>query len=143
MIDLPTALQNPVIRAAIAEQYPDLVPQPVEKVRTHGHPEADLQDKIIACAKLQGWTVAHFRAVRIQRGDGTCYYATPVQAEGEGFPDLVMLRGKRGIAAECKAGRNLPTARQVMWLNLFKEAGFETYVWYPKHWDKIVKVLEV
>lgn len=35
MIDLPTALQNPVIRAAIAEQYPELVPQSEQKVRKY------------------------------------------------------------------------------------------------------------
>ena len=111
--------------------------------------EAQFQQRVIDEAHAQGWTVAHFRAVRIARADGTFYFATPVQADGEGFPDLVMIRAgdREGVAGatllvvELKVKGNVASERQVMWLDLFRLTGCAAGVWRPEDWDDIVRTL--
>ncbi len=49
--------------------------------------EDNFQQTIIEMAQWLGWKVAHFRTAR--KADGTWY--TPVEADGEGFPDLVLV----------------------------------------------------
>lgn len=104
--------------------------------------EEYLQQQIIDLAHLHHWRVAHFRTVRIQRKDGSVYYATPVQADGEGFPDLVMLKGNRKIVAEIKSEKGKCSDAQTEWLNAWELAGAEVYVWRPKDWDEIEKILK-
>ena len=104
--------------------------------------ERDFQDQIIELAHLKDWTVAHFRTVRIQRKDGSVYYATPVQADGVGFPDLILLRPPRQVVIECKVDRRKPTVDQQIWLQLFEACGAEAYVWYPTDWDEIERTLD-
>ena len=60
--------------------------------------EADLQQAVIECARTLGWMVAHFRPALRQSGR----WSTPVQADGKGFPDLVLARAGRVIFAEAQ-----------------------------------------
>lgn len=103
--------------------------------------EEYLQQQIIDLAHLHHWRVAHFRTARIQRKDGSVYYATPVQADGEGFPDLVLLKGNRVIVAEIKSEKGKLSDAQTEWLNAWELAGAEVYVWRPKDWETIEKRL--
>ena len=103
--------------------------------------EAEFQQQIIDLAHLHGWRCAHFRTVRIQRKDGSVYYATPVQADGEGFPDLVLLKGNRVIVAEIKSEKGKCSDAQTEWLNAWELAGAEVYVWRPQDWNEIEKRL--
>lgn len=57
-----------------------------------------------------------------------------------GFPDLVLLRGSRGIAAELKV-RGRVTPEQQAWLDAFRAAGFEAYVWRPEDWPELEEAL--
>lgn len=102
--------------------------------------ESEFQDNIIELAQLKGWMVAHFRAVRVQRRDGSVYHCTPVQAQGAGFPDLILLKEGRLIVAELKSDKGKTSPEQDKWLDLFCTVS-EAYVWRPKQWDKIVEVL--
>lgn len=104
-------------------------------------PEDDFQDQVIALAQLLKWKVAHFRSVKVQRRDGTTYYQTPVQADGRGFPDLILCRGKRQIATELKSEGGTVTAEQQAWLDTFSLAGAETDVWRPRDWDRLEAML--
>lgn len=110
--------------------------------------EAAFQQRVIDLAHFHSWRVAHFRAVRIGRKDGSFYYATPVAADGEGFPDLILVRGTRCIAAELKAKRtDRPSARlageeQKAWLAAFRLTCVETYLWYSKNWPEIEEALK-
>ena len=104
--------------------------------------EAGFQQQVIQMAKLRGWKVAHFRGVQVTRRDGSTFHQTPVQADGAGFPDLVMLRGARQVSAELKVPPNKPTDRQMAWLAAFAMAGAETFVWTPDDWPLIEKTLE-
>lgn len=99
--------------------------------------EADFMAQVIELAHLYRWRVAHFRAAMTSRG-----WRTPVQADGAGFPDLLLLRGSRIVAAELKRERgSRPTDDQLAWLAAFAEAGVESFLWRPADFDQIVEVL--
>ena len=99
--------------------------------------------QVIELAKLYGWSCAHFRSARIQRKDGSHYYATPVQADGEGWPDLVMARPPRLIFAEIKSESGIPSEAQMDWINCLNLCPpAEAYLWRPKDFDHIVAILE-
>jgi hypothetical protein len=94
--------------------------------------EAQFQKAVIELAHRLGWRVAHFRTSQNSRGQ----YMTAVQADGAGFPDLVLVRD-RVIFAELKtAGKQLSTP-QVEWAEAIHKASGEFYCWKPKDWDEI------
>lgn len=77
--------------------------------------EKEFMGQVIDLAHLRGWIVAHFRPSQTQSGR----WVTAVQADGEGFPDLFLLRSGRrqSVAAELKVGRGRTTAQQERWLD--------------------------
>jgi len=99
--------------------------------------ERDFTAQTIELAHLFRWTVAHFRAAMNRSGR----WSTPVQGDGVGFPDLILVRGHRGIAAELKVGRNKATEAQTDWLERFARAGFEAHVWRPEDLEEIGRTL--
>lgn len=103
--------------------------------------EAEFQRAVIDLAHDCGWVVAHFRKVRVQRKNGSVYWETPVAADGAGWPDLVLTRRDRILAAELKVGRNKPTGDQVKWLARLNAAGVAACAWRPGDWDLIVEEL--
>lgn len=103
--------------------------------------EAEFQRQVIGLARMLGWRVAHFRTVRVLRGNGSVHYATPVQADGAGFPDLIMVRGERLLAVELKAKRGVVSDEQRAWLDAFGSVHAEVYVWRPGDWDALTEVL--
>ena len=99
--------------------------------------EAELQASVIELAHVRGWMVAHFRAnVLIQRKDGNTYRATPVQADGAGFPDLVLCRRDRVLFVELKAQRGVLSPAQARWLANLALAlpDGSVFVWKPADW---------
>jgi hypothetical protein len=95
--------------------------------------EAEFTRQVIELAKYRGWKCAHFRPAVNRRGK----WATPVQGDGAGFPDLILARRGRVLAVELKVGRNVPTPEQMAWLNAFTEAGVSAWVWHPSDWKWI------
>lgn len=88
--------------------------------------ERDWLRQVTELAELLGWSWAHFRPARTEHG-----WRTPVSGPlGAGFPDLVLVRGRRLILAELKAqdGRLSPDQRNV--LDLLRGAA-EVHVWRP------------
>jgi endogenous inhibitor of DNA gyrase (YacG/DUF329 family) len=92
--------------------------------------EATLQKAVIDHAHLLRWHVAHFRPARI-RNDR---WATPVVADGAGFPDLVLARDDRLIFAELKSQFGVVGPRQKEWLERLRKGPAEVYVWGPQEW---------
>jgi hypothetical protein len=95
-----------------------------------------------------GWRVAHFRTVRVQRGNST-HWETPVAADGKGFPDLVLVRD-RVLFVELKlnttlgkAGKKGLSEDQKDWHVALLKAGAEFHLWKPSDWPEIEKVLAV
>lgn len=75
--------------------------------------EADLLGAVIDLAHLHGWLVAHFRPAQTVRG-----WRTPVEADGAGFPDLVLAHAgaRRLVFAELKRQDGKTDQRQERWL---------------------------
>lgn len=94
--------------------------------------EAQLQSSIIELARWLGWRVAHFRTVAVKRGDRV-RYETPVQADGKGFPDLVLAHPKRGVIfAELKSETGRLEPEQDVWIAVLQDAGAHVAVWKPR-----------
>lgn len=111
--------------------------------RKQTEPEADFQEQVIALARLHGWRVAHLRKVRVQRKNGSVYWETPVAADGKGFPDLILVRGTRIIAAELKTDAGALKPEQTRWLDAFRGAGVCAVVWRPLYWGQIEVELQL
>lgn len=93
--------------------------------------EAQLMDATIELAQWRKWRTFHVRPGRKLNGS----YVTAVQGDGVGWPDLLLLRGKRVIVAELKSERGRLTRAQQEWLDAWRETGFiETHVWRPGDW---------
>jgi hypothetical protein len=88
--------------------------------------EKAFQAAIVKLAKRNGWKVYHV------------YYS---QKSAGGFPDLVCLRGKRQVVAELKVKNRKPRPDQDEWLEAFRNVGAEVFVWWPRDWDEIERVL--
>lgn len=97
--------------------------------------EREAQKTIIDLARTLGWRVAHFRPAVTSKG-----WRTPVEADGAGFPDLVLVRD-RVIFAELKREGESPRPNQVEWLNALSRAGAEVYVWTLADYDEIASIL--
>jgi hypothetical protein len=103
--------------------------------------ESDFLKQVIDLAHIYGWKVAHFRPAMTARG-----WRTAVQADGAGFPDLVLVRD-RVIFAELKSDGGKLSVSQDTWLYRLVEAaknmmGLGVYVWRPSDFDEIVEVLK-
>jgi len=98
--------------------------------------ETGLQATVIDIAHLYGWKVAYFRPARTEKG-----YRTPVGADGKGWPDLILVRLERLIAAELKVGSRRATLEQLEWLERLRMAGAETYIWRETDLEAIKQIL--
>jgi hypothetical protein len=105
--------------------------------------ERAFQQQVIDCGHLFGWRVAHFRPARvIVRGKPT--WRTAVQADGAGFPDLVMARDGIVIFAELKTDAGTMTVPQREWLHAihnYDERSHYFMLWRPKDWDAVERTL--
>ena len=70
---------------------------------------------VVDVARLSGWRVAHFRAARTAQG-----WRTPVTADGDGWPDLVLVRPPRLIFAELKSETGKVKPHQSKWLDVLR-----------------------
>lgn len=100
--------------------------------------EAELQANIVEMAEQWlGYTWVHFRPARTEHG-----WRTPVSGPlGKGWPDLILVRGARIVAAELKSDSGKVAPEQEYVLGVLAAAGVETHVWRPKDWDSIVEAL--
>lgn len=103
--------------------------------------EKQFQKQVIELARLAGYRVAHFRPAWTRDGK----MVTPVQANGAGFPDLVLANPKRHhlLFAELKVGKNKLTPEQKEWLHAILSCNVAYFTWYPEDWDDIKRILGV
>lgn len=89
--------------------------------------ETQCQATIVAGAKTFGWRVHAERPA--QGGKG---WRTPIQGH-KGFPDLVLVRGRRVMFVELKRKPNKVEPEQQEWLDDLAVAGVEArVVWVPE-----------
>lgn len=87
--------------------------------------EADLSRAVVRYAELCGWRVMTWRNTK----------AAGLRSHSAlGFPDLILLRRARLIAAELKSEKGKLRPGQQEWLEAFQEAGAQSYIWRPKDW---------
>lgn len=101
-----------------------------------GETEADFQRAVIQVARTFGYKCAHFRTAKTPKG-----WRTPVQADGKGFPDLLLVGRGRIIFAELKSATGRMTLDQMDWQDWLEDARQEFYVWRPADFDEIVSIL--
>jgi hypothetical protein len=91
--------------------------------------EADLQGAVIDLCRLLHLRVAHFRPARTDLG-----WRTPVEADGAGFPDLVIV-GPCGVAfRELKSDRGQLSDDQRLWRDALYDAEADYDLWRPADW---------
>ena len=93
--------------------------------------EDDFLAAVTELATLTGWLVYH------------TYDSRRSQA---GFPDLVLARGDRLIFAELKTDRGRIRPSQRLWLERLgaiadQQPNVQVYLWRPKDWPGIEKIL--
>ena len=109
--------------------------------------ETEFTRRVIKLARLNGWRVLHIRPGRTIRkdpatGEVKTDWRTPIQGDGKGFPDLLMLRDDRMVVAELKVGKGKKTPEQVAWLQAFVLAGVQdVFTWFPGEWEEIEAIL--
>lgn len=94
--------------------------------------ESGFQDTVIQMAHRFGWRAAHFRPARTAKG-----WRTPVQADGKGWPDLVLVRGEKALFIELKMPGKSLTAEQQQWQADLRKAGLSALIWTPDDWETI------
>jgi hypothetical protein len=114
-----------------------------------GMSEDDLLGEVIDIAHERGYIVAHFRPAQTQSGR----WHTAVQADGAGYPDLVLVRPTlpqtrstpmrcaRVVYAELKSERGRFSPEQRVWLKTLRACGQEVYEWKPSDLERIRTVL--
>lgn len=108
--------------------------------------ERAFQDKVIQLAHYCHWKVAHIRPAMTGRtyigkdGRERHVWITPVQADGKGLLDLILVRDRvlwREIKVKAKV-----TPEQQAWLDWLRAAGQDADVWRPEDWGRILSELE-
>lgn len=99
--------------------------------------EKELLDAVVERARGLGWRVARFPKVPVKYPAQPVRWMTPVQADGKGWLDLLLVR-ERVLAVEIKAAedssdRRLPPAQQE-WFDAWRIAGVRAFVWRPDDW---------
>ncbi len=102
------------------------------------HDEADFTKQVLQLAKLLGWRTAHFRPGMMANGR----WITAVSGDGKGFPDLVLVRGKRLLFVELKTDDGEMSEEQTGWMLDLYRAGVDVQLWRPSKWATIQRELE-
>ena len=93
-----------------------------------GMTEKKFMQNVIDLANILGFAVYHTHDSRRSQS---------------GWPDLVMVKDGRFVAAELKSENGPVTASQQAWLDeLAMVPGIESYLWRPSMWDDIIATLQ-
>ena len=100
--------------------------------------EKQFLEKVAEAAGLLRWHRVHFRQALTQSGS----WMTPVQFEGAGFPDLVLVREDRLLFIEVKSAKGRLSEWQKEWITLLRGTGkCEVYVFFPEDWGNLLSIL--
>lgn len=100
--------------------------------------EADFQRQVCDLAKVLGWKFLHVRKSMGRRGGAAGWQTTTNIA---GWPDLLLFKPGRIVAAELKSDVGVATPEQRDVLADLEAAGAQAFVWRPRDWDDVVRVL--
>lgn len=97
--------------------------------------EAAFQEQVTDLARMTGW-----RCMHVRRSIGKGHRWTTATSVA-GWPDLILWRPGRIIAAELKSQAGQVTSDQARVLASLEEAGMETHVWRPADLDEVAATL--
>ena len=102
--------------------------------------EADFQRAVVQLAHTLHWHTAHFNDSRreVVRQDGARFLVGDKEATG--YPDLTLCR-ERVLWAELKSDSGKLSKAQEEWLRVLEEADQEVYVWRPRDFEQVQRVL--
>lgn len=99
--------------------------------------EAEWLDMVTELATLKGWDWMHIRPAMKRNGSWLTAVAGSL---GEGWPDLVLVKGRRILLVELKADRGALSEHQRRVLDVLRSA-VDVDVWRPADWPRIVEAL--
>lgn len=104
--------------------------------------EAQWQRAVIELAQLSGWMVHHTGKAQLNGR-----WLTPAEADGVGFPDLVLVAARKDIPPprllfiELKSNRGRLGTAQQRWGEVLQQAcqghTWVWDVWRPRDWDRV------
>lgn len=98
--------------------------------------EEDLLNWVIDTARMLGWHTAHFRPALTAKG-----WRTAVSGDGEGWPDLVLVR-ECIIYAELKSETGKLSPEQEDWRDWLTAGGGVWFQWRPSDKPEIERILQ-
>jgi hypothetical protein len=100
--------------------------------------ESEFADWVLDVARMYGWRSAHFRPARTKDG-----WRTPVQGDGAGFPDVILLHPHCdfGLALELKRETGRTSTEQETWIAAFQQTGWVAMVVRPSDRDALHALL--
>jgi len=96
--------------------------------------------RVLRFAKAHGWKAFHPAPARFGHA-----WRTPYAGNGQGFPDLVLVRPPQVLFVEVKCGGRTPTPAQREWLSALGQCtAVHACVWRESDWDAgvIQKILQ-
>lgn len=132
--------------------------------------EGAWQAQVVGLARLYAWRLIYHAPAggHGSRSAGTRRVASEQLPEGNGFPDLILIKGPRLVVAELKSRTGRPRPGQAEWLDAFETVGdavdnvvalardravgtdatnnfprpsVEAYLWRPADWPNVHNVL--
>lgn len=88
--------------------------------------EEDLKTTVIDMCRTLGLLVAHFRPAQTAKG-----WRTPIEADGAGFPDLVIVGPGGVLFWETKSAKGKASKDQKCWLARLNQAGAQARLIKP------------
>lgn len=113
-------------------------------------PEAHFQPQVIKLAELLGWRVRHDSATNQRRTCASCQQPLRCAVCGRelriirnaaGMLDLLLIRRPRVVWAEIKSDRGNLSPEQRAQLTELRACGQEAFVWRPKDFDTLTRIL--
>jgi hypothetical protein len=99
--------------------------------------EKQWQRVVMDYARLRGWTVRHFHDSRKQITNGQLVG----DRDAADVPDLELVRPPRFVKVELKSNIGRIKPGQQRYMDLLRECGLEVYIWRPRDYDEMMKVL--
>jgi len=100
--------------------------------------EKDFSRQVEDLLNIFGWHWCHFRPARTQKG-----WRTALSGD-KGFPDYIAVKSSRLLIFELKSEKGKVSLAQQEWLDALGNVGdkdVQVYLWRPRDFDRIVKVL--
>jgi hypothetical protein len=104
--------------------------------------ERDWQATVLQYAALRGWRAFHDNATNAPRRCSGCGAIRHLPRNAPGWPDLVLVRRPDVLFVELKSDAGKVDHDQQRWIDDLRACGQRVYVWRPRDWDDVQRVLD-